>query len=75
MAVDSQKRLERSIVLLDRQSPHGAVAGCGSFFCKVQGLIEPAKELEAFLSRRLGFLLGWHFAIADLVSYRFPEPQ
>jgi hypothetical protein len=38
-------------------------------------LIEPAKELEAFFDRRLGFLFGWHFAIADLVSYRFPEPQ
>jgi hypothetical protein len=38
-------------------------------------MIEPAEELEAFLSRRLGFLLGWHFAIADLVSYRLPEPQ
>jgi hypothetical protein len=37
-------------------------------------MIEPAKELEAFLSRRLGFLLGWHFAIPNLVSYRLPEP-
>ena len=38
-------------------------------------MIEPAKELEPFFGRRLGFLLGWHFAIVDLVSDRFPEPQ